>query len=82
MNLRYHVVHDERSGYAVVFDAQTSEVRKPTCWQDMLAYHTYLTSRHRHNEAQAILADFMYGGAPITQLGIKIHNGARIAAGF
>ncbi len=65
---RFHVLHDEKEGCTVVYDAQTEELKKPSCWQDMNAYYHYLMHRQRHHEAQTMLAEFMAGGTPITRL--------------
>lgn len=65
---RYHILHGDRAGSAIVFDAETGAVQRPACGQDLSALYHYLVGRGRIDESQALLAESMAGAMPITRM--------------
>ena len=65
---RFHLLMDNELGKVMIFDALTGIVQYPSCWQDISAYYHYLVGRNRLDEAQALLAESMSGGKPMTRM--------------
>lgn len=65
---RYHILEDSQQNRVMIFDALTDAIQYPVCWQDISAYYHYLLGRNRGDEAQALLADAMSGGKPMTRM--------------
>lgn len=68
MSARYHVLPDENYEGVLIFDAETSAIQHPVCWQDLVAYYNYLVGLGRIEESQKLLADSMAGNKPITKM--------------
>lgn len=68
---RFHLLMDNEQGRVMIFDALTGIVQYPACWQDISAYYHYLVGRNRLDEAQALLAESMSGGKPMTRMVLK-----------
>ena len=76
IDLRYHVIPDRAGQGVLIYDAETSSVQHPACWQDIAAYYFYLVDRGRIAESQNLLAESMAGHKPITSMVIGMSKPA------
>lgn len=71
-NTRYHVISDGAGNGVLVFDSQTGAIQRPECWQDLVAYYSYLVGRGQIDASQKLLAESMAGRKPITNMLVHI----------
>lgn len=59
-----HVNIKERA----LVNSETGEIVRPTCWDDLIAYHLYLISRKHGQAAQSILQEVFRGERVISKM--------------